>query len=339
MNTEEAIELMSQTISEADARIVLKIVKKAIEEMKLEPVMSDEEFAALSPDEKTKELLTARFCSFKFSEEVEGIFIRFVGDETPLANVLFFPIEATCSFLETARNYYNTPETTLTHEEIENLAFIKSLQMILIMMRNLYPRVMATMRSITDETINEWYRQQNEDYREYCSRRGIIVPSNESNVKKVRQKIIKEHGNEVQNIWEGEKKRFENYQKTRFAEEYQKLYSHWDTISLLYRNKKDFLGYAKMKGFEDTPDDLLEELKGSHHRGVSLKALEHAARRVNLINPDCEDEKILEKRRSGIQASGFSETTLHKYNDEGKKIIENFKSQQITPPKAKQLTE
>lgn len=339
MNTEEAVEIMSQAMSEADARIVLKIVKKAIEVMKLEPDKSDEEYAGLSPEERYKELITPRFCSFKFTEEVECIFIRFVGDETPLANVLFFPIEAAKSFLDTAREYYNTPGTTLTHEEIEDMAFNRSVDMFLIMMRNLYPRVLATMRSITDETINEWYRQENEYYREYCSRQGIVIPNNESNVKKVRQNIIKEHGNEVKNIWEGEKKRFENYQKMRFAEEYEKLYPHWDTISLLYRSKKDFLGYAKREGFEDTPDDLLEELKGSHHRGVSLKALEHAARRINLINSDCIDEEILEKRRKGIKASGFSETTFHKYNDEGKKIIGNFKSQQIAPPEVKQLAE
>ncbi len=75
---------------------------------------------------------------------------------------------------------------------------------------------------------------------------------------------------------------------------------------------------------------------------MSLKALEHAARRIGLINIDADDEEILEKRRSGIKASGYSETTLYKYYDEGKKIIEIQKSQQpieTTPPDVKQLPE
>jgi hypothetical protein len=61
---------------------------------------------------------------------------------------------------------------------------------------------------------------------------------------------------------------------------------------------------------------------------MSLKALEHAARRVSLLNIDTDEKEILEKRKSGIKASGFSETTLYKYCDEGTKIIEFLKSQQ-----------
>jgi len=97
-----------------------------------------------------------------------------------------------------------------------------------------------------------------------------------------------------------------------------------------------------MPGFEDTPDDLLDELKGSHHRGISHKALEHAARRVALVNPDCKDERILEKRKAGIEASGFSETTLFKYLDEGKKVIEMVNQQrelEATPDKSLGLAE
>lgn len=342
MSRAEAIEIINNKIPEKDAPIILDIIDKTIEVMNLEPLMSDEEFLALPIEERHRELVTSRVCSFKFSDDLRYIFIRFVGDETPLAQAIFFPIEAVWSFLNTARNYFNTPGTTLTSEEIEEFSFNKAVNMFCIMLRNIYPRFMATMNAITDETINEWYRQENERFREYCASQGEFIPSNEPLVKKVRQNIIKDYGNEVKNIWEGEKKRFENYQKLRFAEEYEKLYEHWDTISVLYRSKKDFLGYAKRDGFEDTPDDLLEQLKGSHHRGISLKALEHTARRIGLVNSDNADEEILEKRRSGINASGFSETTLFKYLEEGKKIIEIQQSNRLaetTPPDVKQLTE
>lgn len=167
MNREEAIQIINNTIPEKDAPIILNIIDKTIEVMNLEPLMSDEEFLALSNEKRFEELVTRRVCSFKFSDEVRCIFIRFVGDETPLANVLFFPIEAVWSFLDTARNYFNTPGTTLTLEEIEKFSFDKAVDMFCIMLRNIQPRVMATMSSITDETINEWYRQENERYREY----------------------------------------------------------------------------------------------------------------------------------------------------------------------------
>jgi hypothetical protein len=190
------------------------------------------------------------------------------------------------------------------------------------------------MHAITDETINEWYRQEAESYRQYFARKGTVVPSNESEIKRVRGVLNREYVKEVENIWSNERKRFENYQKFRFAEEYDRLRGHWDTLSLLYRSKKDWQGYAHRPGFEDTPNDLLEEMKGSHHRGMSLKALEHAARKVELINMDCKDPNILEKRKNGIHASGFADTTLYKYLEEGRKVRDfvNSRRQLENPP-------
>jgi hypothetical protein len=135
MDKEEAVSVMSHSIPEKDAYIVLDIVKKTIEVMNLEPLISDEEFQKLSDAERTQEMLTQRVCSFKFSDAVSCIFFRFVGDETPLANVLFFPIEATWSFLDTARSYYNTPNTTLSTERIEEISFNRAVDMLCIMLR------------------------------------------------------------------------------------------------------------------------------------------------------------------------------------------------------------
>jgi len=342
MERKEALEVIAHTIPEKDGPILLDIIDEAIKIMNLKPVITDEEFMALSEGEKYKIITTPEICSYKFSEQLRCIFIRFVEDGAPIANVVYFPIEAIWSFLDTARNYFNFSGTTLTLEEIEKRSFQKAVDMFLIMMRNIYPRVMATMHTITDETINEWYRQQNESYREYLCRQGKTAPSNEPDFKKARDNTFNQYCNEVKDIWGGEKTRVENYQKLRFAEEYEILYEHWDTISLLYRRKKDFLGVAKMSGFEDTPDDLLDELKGSHHRGISKKALEHTARRIGLINLDANDEKMLEKRKSEIPASGYSDAYLYKFLDEGKKILENFKAQQLnqtTLSEVKQLEE
>jgi hypothetical protein len=342
MENNEKAELIINSIPEKDAYIVLEIIEKTIEVMGINTQMSDKEFVALSEHERYIERITPRIEKFKLNDKLSTIFIRFVGDETPIAEAVFYPIEAVWSFLDTARNYFNTPGTTPTKDEIEKIAFNKAVDMFTIMLRTIHPRVMATIGSITDETINEWYRQQNESYREYYSRQGVIVPDNEPNIKKVQKEIFNDHNKQVSSVWESFRKNNENFQKMRFAEEYEKLKEHWDTISFLYRGKKDWLGYAKMDGFQDTPDDLLEEMKGSHHRGMSLKALEHSARRVGLINLGCNDEQILEKRKNGIHASGFSEPTLYKYLEDGKKIIETVKEQQLlenTLPEPKQLEE
>jgi len=284
MENNEKAELIINSIPEKDAYIVLEIIEKTIEVMNINEQISDVDFAALTEHERYIERITPRIEKFKLNEKLSTIFIRFIGDETPIAEALFYPIEAVWSFLDTARNYFNTPGTTLTEDEIEKFAFNKAVDMFSIMLRTIYPRVMATIGSMTDETINEWYRQQNEDFREYYSRQGVVVPNNQPNIKKVQKEIFNDHNKQVSGVWERYRKNNENFQKMRFAEQYEKLKEHWDTISFLYRAKKDWLGYAKMDGFQDTPDDLLEEMKGSHHRGMSLKALEHAARKIGLIN-------------------------------------------------------
>ena len=279
MEVSEIVQVMKQTVSEEDAYIILDIINKVIEITRLEPVISDEEFVKLSDDQRFNELMTPRTCFYKLNDKVNCIFFRFVGDEAPIANVLYFPLEAVRYFLDTARNYYNHPNTTLTLQEIEKFSFNKSVDMMCILLRNMHSRIVPTMQSITEETINEWYRQENEEYREYQSRQGIYVPNNQANINQVRQNIVTEYKKDIFKVWKIEKQRFENYKKMKFAEEYEKLKNHWETISLIYRSGKEYLRFSKMSGYEDTPDDLLDALKGSHHRGISQKALEHAARR------------------------------------------------------------
>ncbi len=342
MENNEKATLIIDSIPEHDALIVLEIIDKTIEVMNIKEQISEEAFAALTDQQKYIEKISPRIEKVKLNEQLSCIFIRFVGNETPIAESLFYPIVAVWAFLDVARNYYKTPENKLTPEEIEKFAFNKAVNMFCIMLRNIYPRIEATLKSITSETINEWYRQEHQHFRAYYSQQGIVITDDEIFYKEIRNKIINDHSKEVKGVWEREQKNFENYQKMRFAEEYKKLSEHWDTISILYRRKRDWLGYAKRDGFQDTPDDLLEEMKGSHHRGMSLKALEHSARRVGLVNLDDRNEETVEKRRNGIQASGFSETTLYKYLEAGRKIIGLITTQQVTgntPPEIRKLAE
>jgi hypothetical protein len=60
MNKEEVVELMARTIPEEDAPIILEIVKKTIEAMNLQPLISDEEFISLTNEQRYRELTTPR---------------------------------------------------------------------------------------------------------------------------------------------------------------------------------------------------------------------------------------------------------------------------------------
>lgn len=228
MENNEKAELIINSIPEKDAYIVLEISEKAIEVMNINEQISDVEFAALTEHERYIERITPRIEKFKLNEKLSTIFIRFVGDETPIAEALFYPIEAVWTFLNTGRNYFNTPGTTLTEDEIEKSAFNKAVDMFSIMLRTIYPRVMTTISSMTDETISEWYRQQNEDFREYYSRQGVIVPDNQPNIKKVQKEIFNDHNKQVSGVWERYRKNNENFQKMRFAEQYEKLKEHFN---------------------------------------------------------------------------------------------------------------
>jgi len=172
-----------------------------------------------------------------------------VGNETPLAEALFFPIEAVWSFLDTARNYFDTPGTTLSPEEIEKYSFNKAVDMFSIMLRTVQPRILATMTSITEETINEWYRQENERFREYYCLKGVIVPNNEPNILKVRQGLINDYKKDVNAVWERLRKNDNGFQKMRFAEQYQIVFKHWDTISLLFQEQEGLAGLCENAGF------------------------------------------------------------------------------------------
>lgn len=319
METQEFVNVLGNCIPEADIPIVLAIARRTIQVLQLPPAITEAEWDQLTPEQRYREMMTPQLAEAKLNDEVSCFFLRFVGDETPLANVLFFPIEATYSFLVTARNYYS--QIDLTDEDREKLVFEKSINMLCLMLRNLPRRVRTTMTFVTEETINEWYRQEHEIYREGMARMGQPVPNLEPKIQGARRDILLSYRSEVGAVWKEEKRRWERYQKTRLAEEYDKLLPHWSVLSLLFRRKGDWRAYAKIEGFEDTPDDLLDDLKGSHHRGISLKALEHAARRVHLINPDSTDEKVLSRRSAGFFATGFADSVLYKYLDEGRELI------------------
>ncbi len=171
--------------------------------------------------------------------------------------------------------------------------------MLEILIRNIQPRISSTMQSITDETIIEWHRQKEDKQRELYAKMGKAFPINK--IKNSKREVLAAHSRDVEEIWRFEESIPRKIKEIKLAEEYDGcLYEHWDTISHLYRARKDWKGYSTRPGFEDTPDDLLLMMKRSAHKTASHKALEHSARRVNLIRVDSPDKNVIEKRENGI---------------------------------------
>jgi 1,2-phenylacetyl-CoA epoxidase catalytic subunit len=341
MKKELEEKFLEDFISEEDAAIVLQIINESIERMGIKQMPPDSELSNLSVQENYEWLMTRHIFFRNVNENLKCIWFQFVGDKTPIAQSNYYPMEAVWSFLDTARNYFNHPETTMTAEDIEKYSVIETGKMFQIMINAIYPRFTATMHAITDETINEWYRQENKFLQEFYAKQGETYPS--WGISKFRNEMIKDHTNEIKDIWKNEGERFKKFQLMMFAKEYDdNLFNHWDTISLLYRNDKDWQAFAKLPGFEDTPEDLLSKLKGSAHKAIAKKALEHAARRANLLNVKCKKNNILEKRKKGIPASGYSETQLYKFLVEGRNIVKMIKDREAinsTPQEMKKLAE
>lgn len=324
VNNEKA-ELIINSIPEKDAYTVLDIIEKTIEVMNIKEQLSQEEFAAFTEQERYSERTTPRIEKFKLNEKLSTIFIRFVGDETPIAEALFYPIEAVWSFLETAREYAREFQPPPTDEQIEKFAFDKAVDMFCIMLRNIYPRMMLAMSSLTDETINEWYRQRQENMTFFYSKDGIQLPKPKVTVRQIRSNILRDYGKEIMKVWENEEKNSLKWQKLRFAEEYEKIYPHWKMLNKICRDFPNWRDYAKTGEFNETPDDLLNKLEDTEPNRLSELALEHAARKINLIKIHNVSETDLELRKNGILVSGYTSTQLFNFLNEGKQISAQMK--------------
>ena len=97
-----------------DAFLAVEVIRKALEfRPYIREAVLGEKFLALSREERLNEMLTPRI-SFLFVDEekkVPSLFFRFVGENSPIIEACFYPIEAVLSFLDEARGIVkNIPE-------------------------------------------------------------------------------------------------------------------------------------------------------------------------------------------------------------------------------------
>jgi len=137
-----------------------------------EGILGDK-FLSLSREERLNEMLTSKTSFFFVDDErkVPSLFFRFVGENSPIVEAFFYPIEAVLSFLDEARGIVkNFPEQT--EKEKEDLVFTHTLDMTLLLFDNFYRRAEITMDYVTTEVIGQWHRNKRQEWIHQESERG-----------------------------------------------------------------------------------------------------------------------------------------------------------------------
>jgi hypothetical protein len=328
-------------ISKEDAWAAIEVVRKALA---LRPFIKEgifrEKWLQLSKEQQMEEFLNPRISIFYPDENrlVPAIYMRMTSDEGPLAEAFFYPIEAAWSFLQEARETMAPHRPTdWTDKEFEENAESEAVNMLLMMIDNLYKRTQLMMDSFTMETIAQWHADRNRDIHRYWAGKGDMYPKPKETFL---DGMLKIYSREVRQLWKYQGQTHDDWRKMRLAEEYEPLLKHWRRLyKMVIDDDPDWREYAKAGNYADTPDDLLKKLENVDRSSeesiatrVSELALEHSSRRVGLIKRSGVNEWALQKRKEGILVSDYSGTQLFALLKEGKevqlKVAENKKVQQ-----------
>lgn len=324
-----------QSIKLEDAKLAIEIFKKAIEHRPfIKKATLGQEFLALSNEERLNESLTPRIGLFYVDEagNIPGLFFRFVGDESPIVEAFFYPFEAILSFLSEARSYIRLLNLSeRTDEEKERWAVERTTDMTIIMIDNFYRRAELMMDSFTTEVMAQWRIQNQQNFHHYLAASGNPVPRQKD---KSLENVVKVYAKEVLHLWKYLGQTYENWQKIRFAEAYDPILKHWKRLGRMV-GEEDWREYAKPEKFKDTPDDLLDKMLDIDRRDdrtaevrLSEFATEHAARRVGLIKKHGVSDHVLNQRKKGVKATGYSNGQLFEFLKQGREHIAKAKADQ-----------
>jgi hypothetical protein len=332
---QESIKVDQQPTTIEDAILAIEIFKKALEyRPRIVSAIVGEEYRALSNEARIQEMLQPRVGTIYADEKktIPALFFRFVGDESPIVEAYFYPYEAILSFLAEARSFaqwIRRPEAD--DAEVERNAFELSVEMTVMMIDHFYPRGRLMMDSFVWEVIVQWRLQNEQRAQQYRAGQGEIVPKRKN---KALDNAIEVYAKEIVGLWRWQGQNLENVQKLQLAEDYDDIYQHWKRLSKI-AGDKDWLEYAKPNKFHDTPDDLLERLPDIDRRDdkttedrLSALALEHAARRAGLIKKHGVSPSIIDLRKKGIKATGYSVGLLFDYLKQGRELAEHLKEQE-----------
>ncbi len=221
-NTETQAEL-------EDVFLAVEVIRKALEfrtDIK-EGILGDK-FLSLSREERQNEMLRPKTSFFFIDEErkIPSLFFRYVGENSPIVEAFFYPIEAVLSFLDEARGIVkNFPEQA--EKEKEDVTFNHTLDMTLLLFDNFYRRAEITMEYVTTEVIGQRHRNKRQEWIHQESERG-----NKLELKKdpFLDNLLDSYRKDIGNFWKYQGQTQDNWRKLTLAEEYEVLYKHWSWL-------------------------------------------------------------------------------------------------------------
>ncbi|HMO82318.1 MAG TPA: hypothetical protein PKD24_16185 [Pyrinomonadaceae bacterium] len=325
----EAPESEITGISLEDGMKAVEVVKAALRHRPyLTEAVLGARWTELSKEQQLTEFLTPRIGIYHPDKDknISTLFLRITGEEGPVVEAIFYPIEAAWSFLEVGRDYarrYRSDDSS--DEEVEGRAFEFAQEMMLMMIDNLYKRSLLMMDSFTEETIAQWYSNRDQGAHAYLAAKGENRPKPKP---LYLDSIVKDYGKNVRDLWKYQGQSLENWQKMQLVDHYEALCKHWQRLlKMASKDEADWEQYAKAGKYADTPDDLIKRLqdvdrsnRNTVNTRVSELALEHAARRVGLIKRSGISEWARKKRKAGLVVSDYSPQQLFQYLKEGRDI-------------------
>jgi len=288
-----------------------------------------EHFQTLTLQQLLTETLTPRVQVLYLGPDgrLPCLFFRFVGDEFPIIEAIFNPIEAILSFLAEGRNHIQDLRLTeRTEDDKERLARKMAVEMTLIMIDSFYPRSQLMMHSYSSEVIAQWHIHYSKNARYWTAQRGESLPTGETPWLKVLADKIRVHARELSRFWKLQLRLYQGGDKIRFAVEYKTLYKHWKFLGKISSNE-NWREYAINKR-PDTPNDLLDQFEHADRKDeskvrttISELALEHAARKAGILKIRGVSEAIRKQRKAGIPVSGYTSGQLFEFLKEGEELI------------------
>jgi hypothetical protein len=105
------------------------------------------------------------------------LFSRFVGNEFPNVEAIFYPVEPILSFLAESRDHIESLKLTdRSGNDKEKLARKMAVEMTLIMIDSFYGRSRLMMDSYVSEVVDQWHLQHSKNVRHWTAQRGDLIP-------------------------------------------------------------------------------------------------------------------------------------------------------------------
>lgn len=138
----------------------------------------------------------------------------------------------------------------------------------------------------------------------------------------LKQNVIRKMESEIRNFLQDDTG-FDAYilreKKKKFASHYDDIFQHWKEMQRLQIEGKNWRRYIKAGDMSDISDDLIEDFEKG--KDMNIIALEHAARRAQLLNTLKLSTENKIKREQGIMCSGYTRSVLYQFKKEGEELL------------------